>query len=100
MNEVRTPEAGIILDFFIYVACQSSCKRDIMRRNISFLAGSKFWHAGAFEVKKETNTDEGTNSLDVNISSDLLGVSEVRVRIVNRGKFYCTIFNTAHGLIL
>ncbi|XP_028398528.1 mediator of RNA polymerase II transcription subunit 17-like [Dendronephthya gigantea] len=47
-------------------------------------AGSKFWHAGAFEVKKETNTEEGTNNLDVNISSDLLGVSEVQVRIVYR----------------
>jgi hypothetical protein len=52
----------------------------------TILAGSKFWHTGAFEVKKETNTDNRTNSLDVNISSDLLGVSEVQVRIMNGGK--------------
>ena len=58
-----------------------------------FLAGSKFWHTGAFEVKKETNTDSTANSLiDVNISSDLLGLSEVQVRVTDRGRlirFFC-----------
>ena len=61
-----------------------------MRVNI--LAGSKFWHNGAFEVKKETDTDNRTSSLEVNISSDLLGVSEVQVHIVNTGGFCCIVF--------
>lgn len=51
------------------------------------LAGSRFWHTGAFEVKKEKNTENKANSLDVNISSDLLGVSEVQVSILDKSEF-------------
>lgn len=48
-------------------------------------AGSKFWHTGAFEVRKETSAEDNDsiNSVDVNISSDLNGISEVQVRIIN-----------------
>ena len=59
-----------------------------LRYILHFLAGSKFWHTGAFEVKKETNADNIANSLiDVNISSDLSGLSEVQVRVTDRGGF-------------
>ena len=53
-----------------------------------FVAGSKFWHTGAFEVRKETSTEDcdNNNAVDVNISSDLGGTGEVQVHIINDGE--------------
>lgn len=54
--------------------------------NVLFIpAGSKFWHTGAFEVQKESSTEDidSTNPVDVNISSDLSGISEVQVHITD-----------------
>ena len=49
-----------------------------------FVAGSKFWHTGAFEVKKQNipGENDNLNSVDVNISSDLNGLSQVQVRVL------------------
>ncbi|XP_046847873.1 mediator of RNA polymerase II transcription subunit 17-like isoform X1 [Xenia sp. Carnegie-2017] len=57
---------------------------DLILGDLSYKsAGSRFWHSGAFEVKKDTNTEDRKSSLDVNISTDLRGVREMQVKILH-----------------